>query len=183
MKKLCLLLCSLFFMSALATQAICPCEETIPVNTCCCETPAPCCETPKPCCAVPNETVIKKESCCWQMTQIQLFNCLCLNQCQMEKACCIYNKYVCDSKEIKDRLNCEKARLCQMIKGCCSKCEIKAQEKKIKEIKKELKDRFACYEDQLKELLSKKQLKEYKRINKQENSKYKKLIKNNCCCK
>lgn len=183
MKKLALLLCSIVFMGALATQAACPCKTEIAADPPCCETPVPCCETPKPCCSAPDENIVKQDSCCWGMTQVELFNRLCLSQCQMEKACCLYNKYRYDAADIKDRLTCAKNKLCLMLKGCATPCEIKCQQKKIRDIKNDLEEKWDCYEDQLKGILTKQQLKCYKKINKEENSKYKKLMKNKCCCK
>ncbi len=198
MKKLVSLLCTMLFMGALASYAACPCNPPAP----CCEKPKPCCETPAPCCetpcpcpqpkccddkskcdCVPNETVIKEESCCYPMSQTELFKKVGMDQCQMDKACCLFEKFKCDTAPIKDRLNCEKAKLCEMIKCGASKCEINAQKDKIKCLKKDIKAKWECYEDGLKCLLNKCQLKEYKKIKKEQNKKYKKLFKSNCCCK
>ncbi len=214
MKKLSLLLCSMVFMSAMATQAACPCKTTVPCKppceapaapvcttptvtppcACPCATPAPCpCATPAPCpcvapadpcnCKVPTEAVVKEESSCYQLSQCDLFKKLCLDSCQLEKAKCLYSKYLCDTTPLKDRLKCEKEKLCKMVKGCATPCEIKEQKKLIKDIKQDIKDKWECYQNSLKELLTKDQLKEYKKITKEENKKYKQLKKNKCCCK
>ncbi len=212
MKKLSLLLCSMVFISAMASEAACPCKTTTKPCTPPCEAPAaPVCTTPNvtppcpppcatpcpppcpaPCtnvennscgCKVPTEAVIKEESNCYQLSQCDLFKKLCLNQCQFDKANCIYNKYLCDTESIKKRLACEKQKLCEMIKGCATPQEIKNQKKTIKNVKKDIKEKWACYQENLKELLTKDQLKKYKEITKEESKKYKQLKKGSCCCK
>lgn len=175
MKKMFLLLCSAFFMCVLAVNA-CPCQTDLTSDQ-------PRCESSRPCCDNPDENVIKQESCCYGLTQIEIFNRLCLSQCQMDKVCCIYKQFKCDYLDLKNKLNCAKASLCQMIKTCAPKCEIKCQEQKVKDLRKDMNTRFECYQNQIKEVLTKQQFKDYKCISKEENSKYKKLIKNKCCCK
>ena len=162
------------------------CDCPAPVQpTCGC--PASPVETPASDCGCgcnnPPEAAVKQESCCWQLSQEALFAKLCLSQCQLDKANALYSKYKCETQPIRDALKCEKTKLCQMLKGCASSADIKAQRKKIKDLKKDLKDKWNCYQDSFKEILTKDQLSKFKKYTREENSKYKKLKKNKCCCK
>ncbi len=191
MKKLFALCCTLLFTGTLLSHAACPCQVQTPgccekpkeTCGCPCQTPQPkCCDDKSNCCT-PDENVIKEESCCYPMSQTELFKKLCLDQCQMDKACCLFEKFKCDVQPLKDSLKCEKEKLCKMIRCNASKCEINAQKEKIKTLKRDIKGKWECYEDSLKCILTKCQLKEYKKIKKEQNKKYKKMKKGNCCCK
>lgn len=169
MKKLAILLCTITFMGNLAANATCPCKTDTTVDT----TNS---ETAKPCSDVPEE-----KPCRCRLTQTELYKKLCLDQCQIDKASCLFNKYKSEAKEIKEALKCEKNKLCQMIQSCAASCEIKEQKAKIKDLKHALKEKWNCYDEQLKEIFTTQQLKEFKAIKKQEKARCKKFRKNDCC--
>lgn len=199
MKKLSVLLCACVFMGTLASHAACPlqkCTPQAPVKTTCpaaapCDTPkpacdscttsAPCCEEEDSCCEVPEADLIKQESCCWPLSQAELFKKLCLDKCQMQKACALYEKYKNQTRTLKEELKCEQTKLCKMLKECSTEAQIKDQKHKIKSLKQEIKEQWKCYEDELKCLLNKDQMKTYKKLNNEANDKYNELRKNKCC--
>ncbi|MDD3237232.1 MAG: hypothetical protein PHV37_03965 [Candidatus Gastranaerophilales bacterium] len=199
MKKLSVMLCTFVLLSAAsyaacplnncATPKAAPCCETPKPTACeapkpCCDSPEPCCQDDKPtCCNTPDPVVIKQESCCWGLSQTDLFKKLCLDKCQMDKACCLYNKYKCDVKELKEQLKCKQDKLCEMVKCGASCCDIKQQKKDIKCLKKDIKEKWATYQDDFKCMLTKDQKKNFNKFSGEENKKYKQLMKNKCCCK
>ncbi len=192
MKKLSMLVCVMVLGAGLASHAACPCNSSC--DSCAAPAPAaPCCgssttttdttTTSDGCCKIPKDIVVKQDSCCWPLSQEALFRKLCLGNCQLDKANCLYKKLQECNAPLEERLKCEKAKLCDMIKcGACS-TDIKNQKKTIKNIEKEIKSNWETYEDDLKCLLTPEQEKNMRKFNSEANSTYKKLKNGSCCCK
>jgi len=122
----------------------------------------------------PIESCENNEEChflCLCIKKSELYKSLCLSDTQKCRADKIQNNFEFDTLSLREKIKCEEEALSQLMKKCACDSEVKAQKKKIKVLKKELKETCECYRDEFEELLSDKQEKQFK-----------KLIKKKCDC-
>ena len=195
MKKFSMLICAIAFFSALSSYAACPCQSTpeaVPVAACpaspcsTCEKADSCCPA-APACPVDENITCKSPICslhpclCNKVSNEEIYKRLCLNQCQIDKACALHEKYKCNTQPIIDSLHCECKKLKELKARCASKCEIHQTKKNIKDLKYKLKCNCNSYEEDFKCLLTPAQLDTYNIIKKEQKCKCKELKKCNTC--
>lgn len=205
MKKLSALICALILSTGLASFAACPCGKSPDVKSCdtcskvpacekpSCVTPCPtpcetpktddCCPQPKQCCETDECDVVKQQSKCWPLSQTELFKKLCLGNCQYDRACCLYKKFLEKNAPLIERLRCEELKLCQLDTKCNGNKAVRDQKHTIKNVKKQMKTNWKEYQEDLKCVLTPEQVKEMNKYMRDANKTYKQNMKQNCACK
>lgn len=144
MKKINLLILSLFCLCSLAAFAT--------HDNCCKEPqPAPKCETPCP-------QTYDSTSCdyflCTDKNMNTIFSGMNLSNAQICNAQKIQEKYEQEVLSLEEKLECENAKLSELEESCASASEIRKQKNAIKELEKTKKKICECYESQFKATLS-----------------------------
>lgn len=192
MKKLLLL-----FSTVLVFGTMAACAESLSMQECdnCIMAPDPCgCAAPiaTPC-DTGSDVTCKMPICnlcgcecgcpCHKLSKDEIYQKLCLNQCQIDKADALYEKYKCDTQTIRDTLKCELDKLCQLKQSCASECAIDAQKLKVKMLKRQLKCFCKNFEKDFLCILTPDQQNCYRKIKKEEKCKCKCKCKKTPCCK
>ena len=115
----------------------------------------------------PLETCQDNQECnflCWCLKKCDLYKSLGLSKTQICRADKIQDNYEFDTLSLREKLKCEEETLSNLLKRCACDKEVKAQKKKIKALKKDLKKTCKCYSDEFKALLSDSQTKQYKKM-------------------
>lgn len=115
----------------------------------------------------PIESCQDNEECdflCWCIKKCELYKTLCLSDSQKCRADKIQNNFEFDTLSLREKIKCEQEILSKLMQKCACESEVKAQKKKIKALRKELKETCKCYSDEFREILSEKQDKQYKKL-------------------
>ncbi len=129
----------------------------------------------------PIETCKDNPDCnflCYCIKKCDLYKKLCMSETQKCRADKIQYNYEFDTLSIREKIKCEEEALSILKKKCACESEVKAQKKKIKALKKDLKKTCKCYDKDFQAMLSESQTKQYKKLIK-EKCKNKKC-KNDC---
>jgi len=169
MKKFYLLFLALMCLCSMNVFADCNCPEHNVYQTgqnCAapCPKQVPACQKP---CDKPKKKLCPEECfLCTNKSMESLFSCAGLSDTQICTAMKIQDKYALEVLSLNEKIQCEQEKYEYLTSNCASKSELRKQKKIVKELKKERKKICKCYEEQFMELLSKDQLKAYKKAKK-----------------
>ena len=113
---------------------------------------------------------------------------LCLTEKQECNIDLLYKKFKSDMENLHSRYRLQKNRVLKMVE-CSDKC-YKEEAQELKEIRKEMKNRTKCFRKDVKSQLCKSQYKAFRKFNRQEKRRVKRIIKygaiykfpcKNCC--
>ncbi len=162
-----------------------PCEAKTPCAKNPCETKTPCNMPKSDCnpCHNPNDGKICKEldkanECFFDNQYAKLKKSLCLDASQARRIDCYYGDFKDKMMDLKYELNLEQKQLCAMIERCASNDAIKDKKRAIKEIKKCMKEEYKAFKDNVNSELTSEQKREFRKFNRAEKRKMKKLAKN-----
>ena len=182
MKKTLLMLAITVFFANCTFAA--PCDITKPYNT---KQDCQNCKqynTPDGCekkdcnsCKKTTNTVAQDNECFFDNQFSQMKKILCLSPQQESAINCIYDKYKNQMQILHDQAQCRQEKLCKMINDCASNSDIRAQRDELKEIRDEAKEQYKCFSKEIKAQLCSDQVKCFKKFNRMEKKKMKKLIK------
>lgn len=174
-------------------QDECQKPKCLPQNSCVktdcakpkCETKAPC-DMPKadcnPCKNQDDGKICKeldKENICYFDNQYaRLKKSLCLDSSQVRRIDCYYGDFKDKMLDLKYEMNIEQKQLCAMIEKCASNDAIKDKKRAIKEIKKCMKEEYKAFKDNVNSELTTEQKREFRKFNRAEGRKMRKLAKN-----
>lgn len=144
------------------------------------------CETKKiDKCSVEDDEYCTYNQCFFDKKFIKLKKALCLSAKQETCIDTLYKNFKADMEVYHSRYRVQKNKLLEMIE-CDNDC-YKEQENVLKEIKNDAKERCKAFRNDVKELLCKDQNKDFRKFQRQEKRKMKKIIKYSCihklpCC-
>lgn len=171
-------------LSTPCTKQASPCNKNS-MNGITCDKTSPC-ETKKPDrCSIEDDEYCTYNQCFFDKKFIKLKKVLCLSAKQETCIDTLYKNYKADMEVYHSRYRVQKNKLLEMIE-CNNDC-YKEQISTLKELKKDAKERTKAFRNDIKELLCKDQNKEFRKFQRQEKRKMKKIIKYSCihklpCC-
>ena len=167
----------------------------------CCSSPlnqSPCqinpqkteCETKKPCekCIIDDDEYSIYNECYFDKHFRMMKTRLCLTEKQECNIDIIYKKFKSDMENLHTKYRLQKNKVLKMVE-CSDKC-YKEEANELKEIKKEIKNRVKCFRKDVKSQLCKSQYKAFRKFNRQEKRRVKRIVKygaiykfpcKNCC--
>lgn len=122
---------------------------------------------------------LDKENICFFDNQYaKLKKQLCLDSSQIRRIDCYYGDFKDKMLDLKYEKNIEQKQLCAMIEKCASNDAIRDKKRAIKEIKKCMKAEYKAFKDNVNSELTTEQKREFRKFNRQECRKMRKLAKN-----
>ena len=115
----------------------------------------------------PIESCKDNQECyflCYGIKKCELYKKLGLSETQKCRADKIQDNYEFDTLSIREKLKCEEEALARLNQKCACESEIKAQKKKLKALRKDLKKTCKCYDREFQSFLSDSQAKQYKKL-------------------
>ncbi len=164
----------------------CAPQNNCPKNDCAeakCKAP---CDVPKADCAPCKnkddgkicKELDKANECFFDNQYVKLKKALCLDGSQVRRIDCYYGDFKDKMLDLKHEKNIEQKQLCAMIEKCSSNDAIRDKKKAIKEIKKCMKTEYKAFKDNVNSELTSDQKREFRKFNRAEGRKMRKLAKN-----
>ncbi len=156
-----------------------------PCDTAKCEQKAPCNMPKTDCNPCKNrddgkicDELEKENTCFFDNQYVKLKKALCLDSSQIRRIDCYYGDFKDKMLDLKHEMNIEQKQLCAMIERCASSDAIRDKKRAIKEIKKCMKTEYKAFKDNVNSELTSEQRREFRKFNRAETRKMRKLAKN-----
>lgn len=136
------------------------------------------CEKDKsPCCSkeIDDDEYFTYNQCFFDKRYRKMKRALCLTNRQEKCADNIYHTFKLDMEKLHEKYICQRDNLLKTYECCCG--DDKEYKSNLKEIKKETKERLKDFREDIRELLCKNQLKDFRKFQRCEKRKMKKIAK------